>query len=671
MTTSTDFPTVNPYQTDPSPGFISDIFVAKLNSSGNGIDYSTYIGGSGDDVGNGIAVDASGNAYIIGWTNSTDFPTVNPYQTDPGDAESDIIVAKLNNLGNGFLYSTYLGGSSYETGNDIAIDASGNAYVTGETGSTDYPTQNEYQTDPGDGLGDAFITKLDVSGGLGYSTYLGGSGIDRTRSITVDAAGDAYVCGITTSADFPVVSPFQTFPDDNDAGNAFVTKLSLPEPNRILSLDDAGSSSLRWAIDNLNADPDIDTLFFDVSGTIHLVTPLPTITDDSIVILGSSAPGGAYSVVIDGSGLAKTINSGLIVASSHNKIEGLTISGFAGNGIEITGASAVNNTITNNLIYDNGGLGIDLNDDGVTINDGGDADNGPNDLVNYPEIDSLIMNPDSSFWVYGRASDSGVVEFFVAHPEGDMAKPADPSGNGEAWSFIGTDTADINGNFDYLINNTIKYFSLVTATCTDTMGNTSEFSPNFNLIPTPLIIVGYSPINIEVINPAGDSIGKLSDNTPFNTIGSNATYDDNVHDSITINYPIEGDYIIIIRPQGDPPLGALYSIGITIDGSLQAIVADNADVPASGTADTIGYIVAEGYHYMNGDASRDSNVNLIDILYLIAYLYDEPAGPAPDPILAGDANCDQALNLIDILYLISNLYDDPPGPEPCHWESHE
>ncbi len=362
--------------------------------------------------------------------------------------------------------------------------------------------------------------------------------------------------------------------------------------------------------------------------------------------------------------LGKSTGSGLRIQSSYNTIEGLTIRNFPGNGIEVTG-SAHNNTISNNLIYNNGLLGIDLNDDGVTANDPGDGDSGPNNLLNYPQIDSLFMNPDSTFRVYGTAADSAIIEFFVAHPEGDTSKPADPSGYGEAYSYIGSDTADENGDFEYQISNTVPYFSLITATATDTLGNTSEFAPNFNLVPTPLIIVGYSPINLQVIDPASDSIGKLSDNTFFNTIGSNATYEDIVHDSITIQYPLEGNYIIIVHPQGDPPPGSLYGIGIRIDGSLQAIIVENADVPASGTADTLGYEVIESYHFNNGDASRDDTVNLIDILYLIAYLYSDPPGPEPYPITAGDTNCDRLVNLVDILYLIDHLYNDPPGPAPC------
>ncbi len=551
----------------------------------------------------------------------------------------------------------------------------------------------------------------------------------------------------------------------------------------VTTMDDAGDGSLRSAIETANSNPGADTIVFLTSGDIQLQTGLPPLTDDSTVILGGTAPGGDFSVILNGltipghmpvlspigpksviegnllqfglyatdpdgtipeisadwlaSGMSlidnmdgtgqlswipdytqagvywvnfkasdgffvdseivefivyesgkgagirfvdsslpamptgdkrefylPDLSAGLVIQSSYNFISGITVVNCPGNAVAMTG-SAQNNTISNNLIYNNGLLGIDLNDDGVTINDGGDIDTGPNGLLNYPQIDSLFMNPDSTFMVYGQAADSAIIEFFVAHPEGDTTKPADPSGYGEAYLYVGSDTADENGDFEYQISNTIPYFSQITATATDTFGNTSEFAPNFDLVPTPLIIVGYSPINLQVIDPAGDSIGKLSDETYFNTIGPNATYEDIVHDSITIQYPLEGEYIIIVHPQGDPPPGELYSIGIRIDGSLQAIIVENADVPASGTADTLGYEVIESYHFNNGDASRDDAINLIDILYLIAYLYDDPPGPAPYPLTAGDANCDGLINLIDILYLIDHLYNNPPGPAPC------
>jgi hypothetical protein len=222
FTNSTDFPTKNPFQ--PSLGGNYDAFVTKLNTAGNAVVYSTYLGGSGVDGGEGIAADANGNAYITGSTTSTDFPTKNPFQASSGGS-TDAFVTKLDGLGNAAFYSTYLGGSGIDGGQGIAADAAGNAYVTGWTRSTNFPTKNAFQATFSSGEDDAFVTKLDSVGKTAlYSTYLGGSGDDLGYGIAVDAAGNAYVTGETSSTDFPTKAAFQA----NLGGyyNAFMTKLN-------------------------------------------------------------------------------------------------------------------------------------------------------------------------------------------------------------------------------------------------------------------------------------------------------------------------------------------------------------------------------------------------------------------------------------------------------------
>src|ERR1039457_599709 len=121
-----------------------DAFVAKFNPTGSALVYSTYLGGSGFDVGYGIAVDSADNAYVTGLTQSTDFPTMNPLQRVNGGGY-DAFVAKINPTGSDLVYSTYLGGNSFDRGYSIALDSAGNAYVTGETDSTDFPTVNPLQ----------------------------------------------------------------------------------------------------------------------------------------------------------------------------------------------------------------------------------------------------------------------------------------------------------------------------------------------------------------------------------------------------------------------------------------------------------------------------------------------------------------------------------------------
>jgi hypothetical protein len=177
--------------------------------------YSTYLGGSGDDYALGIAVDAAGGAYVVGWTDSADFPTVNPLQPALNQNRpyaSDAFVIKLSADGSSFQFSTFLGGSDNDAARAIALDSSGNAYITGDTSSTDFPvTPGAFQNTPRSGNtgypDHGFVTKLSADGStLLYSTYLGGSGQELPLGVGVDASGNAYVTGGTTSPDFPTTS---------------------------------------------------------------------------------------------------------------------------------------------------------------------------------------------------------------------------------------------------------------------------------------------------------------------------------------------------------------------------------------------------------------------------------------------------------------------------------
>jgi len=216
-TESSDFPTVNPYQTFQD---YYDVFVTKLSSSGNSLIYSTFLGGDGEDCGYGIALDTSGCAYITGFTESSGFPTENPYQAT-NQSNGDAFVTKLSNSGNSLVYSTYLGGNDYDQGMAIAVDVSGIAFVAGYTSSSDFPTLNPYQTYLYE---EVFVTKLSSSGNnLIYSTYLGGNNEDTPEDIVVDASGCAIVTGAALSSDFPTVNSLQTFQGMFDA---FVTKFN-------------------------------------------------------------------------------------------------------------------------------------------------------------------------------------------------------------------------------------------------------------------------------------------------------------------------------------------------------------------------------------------------------------------------------------------------------------
>jgi Beta-propeller repeat len=221
---------------------VGDAFVAKLSASGSTLLYSTFLGGSDFESGESIAVDALGDAYVAGSTASSDFPTTaGAFDTTP-NGDFDAFVTKLNPSGTGLVYSTYLGGGTagaaapLDTGADIAIDASGNAYVTGDTGSTDFPTTpgafDQSYNGPSSGFetGDVFVTKLAPTGSsLVYSTYLGGAEFEEIGGIAVDGQGNAYVLGTTRSANFPTT------------GGAYDTTLSGGEDAFVTKLNAAGS----------------------------------------------------------------------------------------------------------------------------------------------------------------------------------------------------------------------------------------------------------------------------------------------------------------------------------------------------------------------------------------------------------------------------------------------
>jgi hypothetical protein len=223
-TASTDFPTMNPLQ--PTYGGAGDAFVTKINPAGSALVYSTYLGGSWEDAGHGIVVDGAGDAYLIGYTASANFPvTPGAFQTSQAGG-TNVFVTEINPAGSALVYSTYLGGNNYDEGWNIAVDSAGNAYVTGVAFSTDFPiTPGAFQTSYA-GDYDAFVTKINPAGSaLVYSTYLGGNSEDRGFGIAVDSAGNAYIAGYTASTNFPTTpGAFQS--NLAGSGNVFVTKMN-------------------------------------------------------------------------------------------------------------------------------------------------------------------------------------------------------------------------------------------------------------------------------------------------------------------------------------------------------------------------------------------------------------------------------------------------------------
>ncbi len=233
-TSATDFPTKNPLQATFAGGTTSggaygaDAFVTKLNATGSKLVYSTYLGGSGQDYANGIAVDGAGDAYVTGTSSSTNFPTTpGALQTVLPLGGPQAFVTALNPAGSAPIYSTFLGGPAGTFGNGIAVDGSHNAYVTGAS-------YGNFPTTPGAFLtgtqGGAFVAKLNATGSaLVYGAQLSGSGSNSAAKgyrIAIDGSGNASVMGLTSSSDFPTTTGGyqRTFPIGTDS--AFVTELN-------------------------------------------------------------------------------------------------------------------------------------------------------------------------------------------------------------------------------------------------------------------------------------------------------------------------------------------------------------------------------------------------------------------------------------------------------------
>ena len=251
-TTATNFPVKNPYQSTKAALSFGgrNAFVTELNPAGNGLVYSTYLGGTNNDTATGIALDTNNDALVTGYTSSTNFPTVNAAQSVYG-GNGDGFVTKFSPDGSTLIYSTFLGGTSYEntdlssSGNAapfgaVTVDLTGNAYVTGQTYSTNFPVLNAFQPTNGTSFygsyGAAFVTKLNPAGNLVYSTYFGGRQGDFGRAIGLDFSNNVYIAGNSSHGLLPITNAFQPAfggSGPNGIGDGFVAAFDITGTNLI------------------------------------------------------------------------------------------------------------------------------------------------------------------------------------------------------------------------------------------------------------------------------------------------------------------------------------------------------------------------------------------------------------------------------------------------------
>jgi hypothetical protein len=411
--------------------------------------YSTYLGGTGGDSGRAIAVDSFGNAYVTGITRSIDFPTASPQQPATGGGLDDAFVAKISANGATKLYATYLGGASDDRGLGIAVDTSGNVYVTGQTSSINFPLMHPMQGVLS--FIDAFVTKLNVNGALLYSTYLGGSGLEQGTAIAVDNIGNAYVTGSTNSAiDFPhTPGAFQT--SNHSAGtlgsdNAFVTKLNttlIGAASLVYSTylgGTAADQALAIAVDtsgNAYVTGSATSSNFPVSpGSFLPVKPSPAGTDSAFVTkLNATGTGLVFSTYLGGSG--SDVGHGIAVdttgntyvtgaAGSLNFPTANPIQAATGGGVSDAFVTKLNPTGTAPLIYSTylGGLGTDVGT-GIAVDSSGTAyvagTTGSSNFPLFPTLTPLFttgfifvsaLNPAGGFvystYLSGGATDQGL-----------------------------------------------------------------------------------------------------------------------------------------------------------------------------------------------------------------------------------------------------------------------
>jgi len=295
-TTSFDFPTTPGAVFPVHGGCIGscyDAFVAKINTTGTGLVYATYLGGAGDDFANAIAIDSAGNAYVTGTTNSTDFPTTGgALQRSCGGTcfDHDAFVVKLNATGSALLYSTYLGGSGEDAGTGIAINQ-GNAYVSGFSGSTDFPTTlGAFQTTM-QGQGSSFVVQLNPNGtAMNFGTFLGEVDLfDAGGAIALDSAGNSYVTGNTLSANFPqTAGAFHTTFQSGLSSNMYILKLNPAGSSLVYSALIGGAAPAGIALDAMG-----NTYVAGSAGLFSPVTPgaLDQSCDNGALVLKLSADG--------------------------------------------------------------------------------------------------------------------------------------------------------------------------------------------------------------------------------------------------------------------------------------------------------------------------------------------------------------------------------------------
>lgn len=321
LTVSTNLPSVTGSSLQPSPGGDYDAFVTKINSDGTGILWSTYLGGSGgNEYGQSIAVDAAGSVYVAGSTNSLDFPGIGSGSLQPayGGNWRDMFLVKLVPAGNSLVYSTYVGGDGDESAGSIVVDGSGGVYVSGQTGSTNFPgvTSKSIQSSPAGGYEGVLFHVNSGATAIDWATYLGGSSDDGCGAMTLDGSGNVYVVCTALSATFTGVNSSSLQPSNR--GNYDMV---------VLKVDPSGSSILAGTFFGGSDEDDAVGIGVDGSGNVYLAGS--TLSTDFPVTSSPFQPSNAgnYDVTLTkfDSSLSAVLYSTYIGGSDSDYAEGLAV----------------------------------------------------------------------------------------------------------------------------------------------------------------------------------------------------------------------------------------------------------------------------------------------------------------------------------------------------------
>jgi hypothetical protein len=568
-TESPDLPMVFPIQAtfggSGSVGF-GDGFVTKMKSDGSALIYSTYLGGSDDELAWGIAVDAGKNAYVTGTTASGDFPTANPYQPSHRGGGSDCFVSKVNAAGSALAFSTYLGGSGLDSSLgfgkcDIAVTSKGSAVVVGHTNSADFPVVNAFQSTYGGGgyTGDAFVTKFDPSGqSLVFSTYLGGSGNDKGVAVATDAAGTVYVAGLTFSTNFPIVNPYQASHAGGEA-DAFIAAFN-PDGTALYATYLGGSGYENTGDITVNALGNAYVVGSTTSTNFATVDPIQaSLSGDEDAFISVFAADGAslaFSTFLGGTG-GDNANSIRLDADGNIYIGGVASPGFPvkpspstfAGGLLLAKIEAVpfvpgppiTSLVPSSASAGDPGfllsvVGEDFVDGAIVRWDGIDR---PTTFVSSSEVDATIAALDlaagKTVMVTVRNPDTGVsnaLAFTINNPVPTMASisPTGVSGGGSAF------TLTVQGsNF---VPNSIVHWNSSNKTTTFISGAELQAAITSNDLLTP------GTVQVTVLNPA--PAGGTSTAAVFSVSGYTAA---SSPASATVTAGQAASYTITMTPQ--------------------------------------------------------------------------------------------------------------------------